>query len=341
VVLDYGIVLVIDFRYHLVSIIAVFLALAVGLVVGSTALTGKTEQVLTAGQQSALSENHSLRNEQGLLNQQVKADQAFAQASSQRLLADLLTGERVVLVTAPGADPAVATGLSTALKTAGATVTGQVSLTSGFTTTSGQNETELSTRAQTLASTPGLQPPAPSAGSTVPGQLAAAQVLAASLLSGGASSVPLPKSASQAILNGLVADQYITVSGTPAGVPADLAILITPATTQAQSTNDVLMAVAQQLSAAARATVMAGALSPPGVASVISAEKSAGNIVSTVDNADTESGQITVVQALRLLLDHKSPAAFGVLSGVAPSPAPTPSVASVPTTSTSAPAKGR
>ncbi|HUC25193.1 MAG TPA: copper transporter, partial [Streptosporangiaceae bacterium] len=31
----------IDFRYHLVSIIAVFLALAVGLAVGSTALSGK------------------------------------------------------------------------------------------------------------------------------------------------------------------------------------------------------------------------------------------------------------------------------------------------------------
>ena len=30
----------IDFRYHIVSIIAVFLALAVGIVVGTTALNG-------------------------------------------------------------------------------------------------------------------------------------------------------------------------------------------------------------------------------------------------------------------------------------------------------------
>ena len=37
----------IDFRYHLVSIIAVFLALAVGLVVGATALAPKTEAALS------------------------------------------------------------------------------------------------------------------------------------------------------------------------------------------------------------------------------------------------------------------------------------------------------
>ena len=40
---------VIDFRYHLVSIIAVFLALAVGLVVGSTALSGKAVELLSRG----------------------------------------------------------------------------------------------------------------------------------------------------------------------------------------------------------------------------------------------------------------------------------------------------
>src|SRR5690348_17386888 len=38
--LDSGPVLVISFRYHLVSIIAVFLALALGIVVGTTALNG-------------------------------------------------------------------------------------------------------------------------------------------------------------------------------------------------------------------------------------------------------------------------------------------------------------
>ena len=36
----------IDFRYHLVSIVAVFLALAIGIVLGSTELQGGTLDVL-------------------------------------------------------------------------------------------------------------------------------------------------------------------------------------------------------------------------------------------------------------------------------------------------------
>ncbi|MFN2523414.1 MAG: copper transporter, partial [Mycobacteriales bacterium] len=41
---------IIDFRYHLVSIIAVFLALALGIVVGTTALNGGIVDTLRRGQ---------------------------------------------------------------------------------------------------------------------------------------------------------------------------------------------------------------------------------------------------------------------------------------------------
>ncbi|MGH3303395.1 MAG: copper transporter [Streptosporangiaceae bacterium] len=311
----------IDFRYHLVSIIAVFLALAVGLVVGSTALPGKTEEALTVAQHKAISENTALRKERNLLQQQVAGDEAFATASSERLLAGLLTGERVVLVAAPGANRAVLSGLTTALRQAGATVTGQVSLTGAFTTTTGQNEAALSGLAQSLASKAGLQLTAQSA-SPVSGQQAAAQVLAASLVS---SSDTLASTASQEILVGFSQSGFITVdSGAPADAPAELAILVTPDGQPQQS--DVLVAVAQELKSEGSATVMAGAVSSIGLpgGTAISAEISAGNAVSTVDNADTETGQILVVQALRYLLNGKPPAAYGVASAKAPSPAPIP-----------------
>ena len=73
----------IDFRYHLVSIIAVFLALAVGLVVGSTALSGKAEEALKVAQHNLLANNKSLwTRSDPRWNSQVSADQAFAQAAS-------------------------------------------------------------------------------------------------------------------------------------------------------------------------------------------------------------------------------------------------------------------
>ena len=83
----------IDFRYHLVSIIAVFLALAVGLVVGSTALSGKAEEALKVAQRNALANNKTLQQDKSALSNQVSADQAFAQAASQRLIGGLLAGE--------------------------------------------------------------------------------------------------------------------------------------------------------------------------------------------------------------------------------------------------------
>ena len=322
----------IDFRYHLVSIIAVFLALAVGLAVGSTALTGTAEQALTAAQHRLTGQNKSLTKQNGIYQKQVAGDQAFAEANSARLLAGLLTGEHVVLIAAPGADSAVTSGLTTALREAGATVTGQVTLQSTFTTTSGQNEAKLSQLATNLADSAGLTLAAVP-NSTVSGQQQAARVLAAGLLSGAALTI----TASQAVLTGFSQAGFITVdSGAPASVPADLAVLVTPAgpPTQ-QGMSEVLMAVVQELKSAGRATVMAGAMSSIGSGSPISAENSAGPTVSTVDNADTEIGQILVVQALRFLLDGKGPAAYGAEPAAAPSPGPTPSVAATPKPSSS------
>jgi hypothetical protein len=329
---------VIDFRYHLVSIIAVFLALAVGLVVGSTALSGKAEQVLSAAQHRAISENTSLRKENKLLQQQLAGDQALFDASSERLLAGLLTGERVVLVAAPNADGSVLSGLTTALRQAGATVTGQVSLTGAFTTTTGQNEAALSQLAQRLATNAGLQL-TQQAASTVSGQQAAAQVLAWSLVS---SSQTLASTSSEQILAGFSQQGLITVnSGAPANAPAELAILVTPGGPPQQTMSAVMVAVAQELKSAGSATVMAGSVSSIGAGSAISAEISAGNTVSTVDNADTEAGQILVVQALRYLLNGKSPAAYGAETAAAPSPAPTPVAPTSPKPSSSATTKSR
>jgi hypothetical protein len=324
---------VIDFRYHLVSIIGIFLALAVGLAVGSTALTGTAEQALTAAQHRLTNQNKALTKQNALLQKQVAGDQAFALANSGRLIGGLLTGEHVVLVAAPGADSAVTGELTTALREAGATVTGQVSLTSTFTTTSGQNEAALSQLAQNLAASAGMQPPS-ATDSTVSGQQEAAEVLAAGLVDGPAALTSVER---EAILSGFSRGDFITVdSGAPGSVPANLAVLVTPAGPPSQQgMSDVLLAVAQELKTAGGATVMAGEVSSIGSGSVISAEVNAGNAVSTVDDANTPTGQILVVQALRFLLDGQSPAQYGAEPGAAPSPGPTPSITSTPKPSSS------
>jgi hypothetical protein len=323
---------VIDFRYHLVSIIAVFLALAVGLAVGSTALSGTAEEALTAAQHKALADNNALRKSNKELQYEVADGQSLAAASAERLLGGLLTGERVVLIAAPGADDPVLGGVTAALRKAGATVTGQVSLTSAFTTTSGQTEATLSQLAQSLATEEELSL-TPDPGGQEAGQQAAGQVLADSLVS---SSGTLTSSSSEHILSLFSQDGFITVdSGAPAAAPAQLAVLVTPSGPPPQAASAVLVPFAKDLKSAGGVTVMAGALGSIGAGSVISVEDSAGPVVSTVDNADTEIGQIWVVQALRLLLDGQPPKAWQAETATGPSPAPTPSATPTPRPSTS------
>ena len=100
----------IDFRYHLVSIVAVFLALAVGIVVGSSALQPGVIRALRAASTHEKKQIDSLLQQQRALKQQVSADQVFAQASASRLLPGLLAGENVVIVDAPGADSQTISG---------------------------------------------------------------------------------------------------------------------------------------------------------------------------------------------------------------------------------------
>lgn len=318
----------IDFRYHLVSIIAVFLALAVGLIVGVTALSGPAQSGLRTELNQVSKINSSLAKEKQDLTNQVNADQAFAEGAADRLLRGLLTGQKVVLVLAPGADGAVTSGVTTALQQAGATVTGQVSLSSSFLDTTGHTESSLAGLAEQLASVAGVTLPSQSVNSAVTGQQDAAAVLAAGILSKDGAG--LAASAIQEILSPFGQAGYLTVSNSAGGTTlaqATLAVLVAPAGAPSASStiaNEVLVALAQELQAAGRGTVMVAGTDSIGSGSAINAENSVSQ-VSTVDNADTESGQIMVAQALAELLNGGKPTAYGIGPGKAPSPAPTPS----------------
>jgi Copper transport outer membrane protein, MctB len=325
---------VIDFRYHLVSIVAIFLALAVGLVVGATSLSGPVETALKKAEQRVSTENKSLESQNKALGHQLSADQQFAQAGSQRLLGGLLTGQKVVLVVAPSAASGMTSGVSAALRQAGASVTGEVLLQPSFLDASGRTESSLTQLATQFAPQAGVSLPGNPLYTAVAGQQSAAAVIAASVVT--KTGTGLGNSADSAILSGFAQAGFLQVynpakSGVAALEPATLAVLLTPAGSQSQSANDALVAVAAELRSASLGTVMAGSLSAIGPGSAISLEGSSGP-VSTVDYADTVTGQIIVAQALWELLDGKAPTAYGVGPGTAPSPAPTPAASSTTTT---------
>lgn len=321
----------IDFRYHLVSIIAVFLALAIGIVIGANELQPTTEQFLRKAASAVTQQNKNLSQQNKNLQQQVTADQAFAQAGAARLIGHLLEGESVVLVEAPDASSDAISGLTAMLRQSGARITGQVLLEPQFFENGDSNETRLTQLAQSLAPQAGVTLSPGQSGDPVSGQGLAAQVIAAAITTSDGSG--LSGSQGRAVLGGFGQNGYLQISG-PAGgsvqslSPATMAVVVEP--NAAPSDNDsspanlALIALAEQLTRASHGAVLAGSEPGSGPGSAIDQLAGAGK-VSTVDNVDQPVGQIVTVQALKELLSGRPPTSYGVGPGTAPSPAPTPS----------------
>ncbi len=303
----------IDFRYHLVSIVSVFLALAIGIVVGSTALKPGVTNRLNNATSAEAKANNVLYAHNQQLKDEIGADQAFAQAAEDSLLRGLLVGEHVVLVLAPGADSPTVDGVTTALRKSGAVVTGQVVLSQQFFDTS-----------------------------QISGQQAAAQVITAAIVNKNGVGTVTAK-ASQKVLTGFGNAGFLQVNdgnGKPVLTgQATMAVVVLPATLPPATTsgpfNLALISLAQDLQQASKGALLAGSLKGSGPHSAIDAVIGGAAVVplTTVDNAETVVGQITVAWALNELLTGKKPSAYGVrppnaVPSPAPSASPTPSASS-------------
>ena len=93
---------VIDFRYHLVSIVAVFLALAIGIVLGSTELQGPAYNFLNQTTSKLQSELDQVTNQRDAAQQEATEGEMYAEAVAPAVLHNLLTGHRLLIVTEPG-----------------------------------------------------------------------------------------------------------------------------------------------------------------------------------------------------------------------------------------------
>lgn len=118
----------IDFRYHLVSLISVFLALAVGIVLGAGPLKEPIGDSLQSQVDSLRTDRDNLRSELDAERASAEELDQFVVASAPELLADSLTDAEVALVGSPGADADALTALDERLTGAGAEVVMQVSL---------------------------------------------------------------------------------------------------------------------------------------------------------------------------------------------------------------------
>lgn len=121
----------IDFRYHLVSLTAVLLALAVGVTLGAGPLRGGVTEVLDAQDLQARVDTLQTQRDAGTAVA-ARLDESVARLAAPQA-EGALSGFRVLVVQLPGAEDTEVAALSNAIIAAGSQVTATMTLTEAWT----------------------------------------------------------------------------------------------------------------------------------------------------------------------------------------------------------------
>jgi Copper transport outer membrane protein, MctB len=110
----------ISFRFHLVSLVGVFLALGLGVLAGTTVLNKGIVTVLEAQTRELRETSASLRDRVERLEGEARMWSAFGTEAMEHLVSDRLAGTDVILITQEGTDGAGLQGVRRAMDGAGA-----------------------------------------------------------------------------------------------------------------------------------------------------------------------------------------------------------------------------
>lgn len=267
----------ITFRYHLVSVAAILIALGAGIALGSGPLDDAGDSLRGVSSTQAV--------DPGL----VSFEDGFAERTGSGLLKDRLKGQSVVVLTVPGASQGEVTDIVGDLQLAGAEVTGQVELTSKMLDSAGRQFAE-GVAQQSAADVPGVSEAADSYG-----RIGAA--LARALLADETAEADPTASTIQSAFSEA---ELISLTSPPAKL-ANLAVLVTgPERAGTDDRSTVIAALAGALNEAGKGVVVAGPASASTEGGAIKAIRDGdfATSVSTVDVTDTASGRIATVLAV-------------------------------------------
>ena len=297
----------INFRYHVVSLTAVFLALAIGLVVGTAALNGPAVDTLKSKVNSLTSTNQQYRDQVNQLEADAGKQEQFANASAPILLQDKLAGRRVLVVSMAGASQYVDDAVKM-LALSGAKLTGKIEIEDRFTDPA-YNENLLDLAGTTV----------PAGLTNVPtnsdGAETASYVLASVLLD---ANPPLPADSLRTVVAAYKEAGFIAVTGQPTGTAEAVMLLAAPPYTDphADARNKNVVTMVGQFARIRPEVVAAnGAAGNNNVISAVRGDPTLQKSVSTVDNLATPQGRVAVVLAVNELLLLNRTGHYGLAGG--------------------------
>jgi VIT1/CCC1 family predicted Fe2+/Mn2+ transporter len=292
---------VIDFRYHLVSIVSIFMALAVGIVLGAGPLQGRIGDTLTSEITQLRSDKAALRDQVTTLERGATEADAYAEATLGRVVSGVASGRGVALVVLPDVNADRVVEVADVVTRAGATVASTTRVQPAFVATDTDTRTARDALAERLAGT--LRMPVTTGAGSAP---LIDRVLAAALAADTTTGVG--QEAARSALTELVTAKLVEVDPKTA-VPAQLVVVLgnplTSGTAKERSaTATAWSQLAVALDAASSGTVLASFLPTPagdGATSLVGAirqDSNAAKAVATVDDAAEPMGLASVVLAL-------------------------------------------
>jgi len=302
---------VIDFRYHIVSLISVFLALAVGIILGAGPLQGAIGDQLTGQVEQLRLERNELRDQLDATNVDAADNEEFIVAAGPQLVAGSLQDRRVAVVDLGEVDGDRYEAVQAQLEGAGASIVGHVRLQAAWTAQdSADARKTVATEVANLVS--GVEEAGPDE------KLAAAL---ATSLSAKQVAAPEARTSEAVLIEQKLVDAKLVDVVEQQDVPADVVLLLEPQPTAVPGADetqeasvdemkayavDIEVLLAQAAQARSEGSLVAGSTPVPGdLISTIASDADLAAVLSTVSGIEEPAGQISVPLALAARLGDK------------------------------------
>lgn len=303
----------ISLRQHAISLAAVFLALAIGVVLGSGLLSDTMLSGLRDEKRQLQDHINALDEQKNQLNQKLKAADDFDAAMGSRMVHNALAEKSVVIFRTPDASDDAVTAVSGLVGDAGGSIVGTVSLSQQFVDANASEKLLSVVNSSILPAGSQLSTRSVDQGSQA-GDLMGIVLQ----LNKNPGTPPVDDTQRQTALAALRETGFISYDKQITAANAAIVITGGRLGDDAGNRGSTVARFAAALAPHGSGTVLAGASgSSTGTAAVAvtRADQGMASAVTTVDNVDAESGRITAVLALQELIGGGRNGQYGTGQG--------------------------
>ncbi len=304
----------ISLRSHAISLAAVFLALAIGVALGSGLLSNTVLSGMRDDKQEMRTQIDSLTDDKNALNEKLSAAGDFDAQMAPRILRDSLAEKTVMLFRTPDAADGDIEALTRVVEQSGGRVAGTVGLTQEFV------DANSAEKLLSVVNSPIVPAGAQlNTGSVDQGSQAGDLLGIALLINRDSAVAPVDDTQRDTVLAALRNTGFVTYGPERIGA-ANTALVVTGGALSDDAGNQgsTVARFAAGLAAHGSGTVLVGrdgTASGTSAVAVTRSDDALNSVVSTVDDVDRESGRITSMLALSDLINGGRPGQFGTGPG--------------------------